>query len=139
MRTHIREPQQLARSRELSPLRPASPVNQDESPPTLTTIQNAGHSFSAFRVISEQTVAGEFGQGGARSPANVRAKLEISRPGDPYEEEADQVADHVMDIVEPDGGTKTESSNSAEGHEFDSGRFRRLPRGAKSSARRTTA
>ncbi|MGB7538366.1 MAG: hypothetical protein WBM17_07490, partial [Anaerolineales bacterium] len=34
-------------------------------------------------------------------PARAQAKLEIRQPGDPYEQEADRVAEQVMTMPEP--------------------------------------
>jgi hypothetical protein len=44
----------------------------------------------------------EFMRGNLRAPANtvIQAKLDVSQPGDPYEQEADQVAESVMRIPE---------------------------------------
>jgi Domain of unknown function (DUF4157)/Calpain family cysteine protease len=64
----------------------------------------------------------------AMRPVGVQAKLTISQPGDAYEQEADQVADHVMRSSEPllqrapcacGGGCPTCStqSNDPTGHE----------------------
>ena len=38
----------------------------------------------------------------SRAVANhIQKKLSVSKPGDPFEQEADRVADHVMSMPEP--------------------------------------
>src|ERR1043165_10137921 len=42
----------------------------------------------------------------------IQAKLEISKPGDAYEQEADHVADHVMRMPEPKDRKSTRLNSS---------------------------
>ena len=53
-----------------------------------TTVPRFGHDFSRLSVHST-------------GPGMIQTKLKINKPGDPYEQEADRVADAVMRMSEP--------------------------------------
>src|SRR5204862_4944517 len=60
-------------------------------------------STSPLRSASRLTDLGNLQVQGMRraSPSNLQAKLEVNQPGDAYEQEADQVAEQVMRMPEP--------------------------------------
>jgi hypothetical protein len=64
----------------------------------------------------------------AFNPVTIQTKLDISRPGDGYEQEADRVADQVMRM--PDPGAAAESGRAAEGAPDTSSSRQTLPRGS---------
>lgn len=61
-----------------------------------------GHDFSRVRVHSP-------------GPGMIQAKLKINEPGDPYEQEADRVAEQVMRMPAPETHEETEVSVRSQG------------------------
>lgn len=70
--------------------------------------QPANVSYSG----KDQTVVNPAWQSLALSGIGLQAKLSISAPSDPYEQEADRVADQVMRTADPRANDATLSSNS---------------------------
>ena len=63
--------------------------------------QSAGHSFSKLSLVQPQSkFAVDESRDHYEGTGLIQAKLAISQPGDPSEEEADRVADHVMGMPE---------------------------------------
>ena len=82
-------------SRGFEPPAAAQPV----APAPAGPVASSGHDFAACRVVpgleaSTSPLVARPHDGGGH--AMVQAKLEISQPGDPFEEEADEVAERVM-------------------------------------------
>lgn len=80
--------------------------------------KQADTSVSFFRKADEGTFFGEK----ESSPffgASVQAKLTVSQPDDPYEKEADQVAETVMRMPEPASGVKAHEEEKVQLKEED--------------------
>src|SRR5215208_97858 len=71
--------------------------------------QSAGPSAPARSLVGLQSVIGNQAMRRLIDSSYIQTKLEISKPGDPFEQEADRVADSVMRKIEP-GASKPDAA-----------------------------
>jgi len=72
--------------------------------------QSTGPSAPARSLVGLQSVIGNQAMRRLIDSPYIQTKLQVSKPGDPFEQEADRVADNVMRMTEPGGDDKETSS-----------------------------
>src|SRR5688500_506805 len=72
--------------------------------------QSTGPSAPARSLVGLQSVIGNQAMRRLIDSSYIQTKLEISKPGDPFEQEADRVADSVMRSVDTGAGKQNASA-----------------------------
>src|SRR5437016_4189170 len=80
---------------------PSAVVSRRVGDPAGPCSNRSAHDFSTIPILSNP------------APLPLQAKLEISQPGDPLEQEADRVADQVMRMTEEDSAASVGSTGAA--------------------------
>jgi hypothetical protein len=97
-----------------APAKSAEKVNKGQDTPTRTraSVSQSPTLQSSFGFPNVQQTAGNLAIQRMFRSGLIQAKLAISQPGEPEEEEADRVADHIMRMPEPAVQRKCEACNA---------------------------